>query len=176
MRRSARPFLPSHSRMEAPAHGSPVSQAAHPLAPRLRGSPFLRPRRDLPPIPQPSSVALGDRGREPILVGDLVDALLADAEEVGDLDDADDLGTVRCHVPPRTSADGHGASRPRRRSVRLAAEINPSSPMPIQIRNGERDNTRWLTCPSQLSSPARPTRTSGWVGVVRAASACCGRA
>src|SRR5512132_415247 len=86
MRRSARPFLPLHSRMDSTRAWISGVPGRPPLTPGLLGTPTLRPRRDLPPIPQPSSVVLGDRGREPILVGDLVDALLADAEEVGDLD------------------------------------------------------------------------------------------
>ena len=51
--------------------------------------PALRPRRDLAPIPHQSPAILGSRGRKAVLVGDLVGALLADAEELRYLDDLD---------------------------------------------------------------------------------------
>jgi hypothetical protein len=74
-------------------------------APGLLSAPTLRPRRDLLPIPQSSSAVLGNRSRKAVLVGELVGALLAHAEELSDLDQADTRGTVPGHSPPRTLAD-----------------------------------------------------------------------
>jgi hypothetical protein len=63
----------------------------HGLAPGLRGAPPFCPRRDLSLAPQPSTaVALDRRGDTP-LVGDLVGALLANAEKLSDLDEANAL-------------------------------------------------------------------------------------
>jgi hypothetical protein len=76
------------------------------LAPRLLAPPLPSPRRDLAPIPQPTSSVLGHGNREAGFVGDLVGALLAHAEELGDLDDADGLGTAPGHSASGAVADG----------------------------------------------------------------------
>jgi hypothetical protein len=57
-------------------------------APRPLGTPHLRPPFDLSSIPDPASYVLVDRRWETSLGGDLVSALLADAQKFGDLDEA----------------------------------------------------------------------------------------
>ena len=58
-------------------------------APSLLRAPALRPRRDLSPAPHPAAAVTFDRRGESRLVSDLVGALLAHAEELGDLDKAE---------------------------------------------------------------------------------------
>jgi hypothetical protein len=81
-------LLPSHSRMDSTCAWITGVPDRPPLAPGLLPAPPLRPRRDLPPIPQPSSAVLRDRGQECSLLGDLVGTLLGHTEELGDLDEA----------------------------------------------------------------------------------------
>jgi hypothetical protein len=64
------------------------------LAPGLLVPPCLRPRRDHAPIPDAALTFTSDPRGEALLLGDLVSALLADAEELGDLDE----GKVRSIV------------------------------------------------------------------------------
>jgi hypothetical protein len=45
----------------------------------------------LSPVPQPAAAVLGDRSGEALLLGDLVGALLANAEKLSDLDEANAL-------------------------------------------------------------------------------------
>jgi hypothetical protein len=56
-------------------------------APRLVASPAFRPRLHLVTAPHSAAGVLGERSGEPLLLGDLMGALLAHAEELGDLDE-----------------------------------------------------------------------------------------
>jgi hypothetical protein len=69
--------------------GYPLPRAAPVprLAAGLLAVPPLRPRRDLPPIPQSTLPFATDRSRETPALGDLARSLLAQAEDLGDLDD-----------------------------------------------------------------------------------------
>ena len=58
-------------------------------APSVLRPPALGPRRDLSPAPHPAAAVAFDRRGESRLVSDLVGALLAHADELGDLDKAE---------------------------------------------------------------------------------------
>jgi hypothetical protein len=71
-------------------------------------------------VSAPASSVLGERSGEDLLLGDLVGALLAHAEEVGDLEESDRLG----HYPP-FFGDMSITSAP------SALTIRPQSPRPL---------------------------------------------
>src|SRR4029453_17306240 len=84
------------------------------LAPRLRGSPFLRPGFHVAAIPQPPTNVLGARDGEARLGGQLVDALLGHAKQLGDVDEAQRPG--RPHVVPFKSQMPEGVEIHRSRT------------------------------------------------------------
>jgi hypothetical protein len=84
--------------------------------------------------------------------------------------------SVLVELPPWALADRHGTGRAGIGRWDWRAKSNPGLLCRYRFGTRERDSTRWLTCPSHHTFTVRPTRTSGWVGVVHAASACCGRA
>jgi hypothetical protein len=86
-------------------------------APRLLGSPPLRPGHDLAPVLQTALTLAPDRSGEARLVGDLVGALLAHAEEFGDLDDANGA-RLRRHDWRQEWRQTRSASESERRSRR----------------------------------------------------------
>jgi hypothetical protein len=59
------------------------------LAPGLLASPTLHPCLDLVPAPHSAAGVFGERSGEALPLGDLMGALLADAEKFGDLDESD---------------------------------------------------------------------------------------
>src|ERR671918_859482 len=78
------------------------------LPPGLGLPPRLRPRRDLVPIPHPAAIILCDGSGEASLACELVCSLLANAEELGDVDEAQ-LTLWGCHKSP-----GIGSTKSRR--------------------------------------------------------------
>jgi hypothetical protein len=88
--------------------------ASSTLAPGFLAAPALRPRRDLAPIQSRPPNVLGYRSREPVLVGDLVGALLAHSEELGDLDR---LSAARHEQETNNGSQVGAEGSPRRRII-----------------------------------------------------------